>query len=167
MRKNFINTGAPFERMLEQTHTSYLAKKRAKIEKVAPPTRMVRRGAFWIPLHMENPFLDFVGVWSEAGCRALMMEAKSTRTPRLAVGSNDGLNERQWRALRDWHASGCAACVLWEFLGVVKLIMVEDVHEQIKSRKSLAWTDCKCEVRRGIGFVHYDWLTTLRERMPV
>ena len=75
--------GKEFEDILARICDCYRQSGRAKIHKVDPPSKMVGRGPGARIIYGVNPFLDFIGTWSERGNRSLMMEAKSTSNHRL------------------------------------------------------------------------------------
>lgn len=166
-RTNARNTGKSFEGLLETVCVHYAAKGIMRLKKVEPPTRIIGGGHFKRIIFLPNPFLDFVGTWTERAGRAVFIEAKSTSEPKLPLGSDGGVTAKQVDALRDWHGAGAAVGVLWEvkgdvfFVGVRKLLAVLEVE----GRKHLKPHDCE-PVEQGIGCIYFDFRASLASLYP-
>src|SRR3990167_4399727 len=120
MRSNRANDGRAFQALLEKIFFQYQTEGWMRIKKVDPPTRIVGGKIMF----MANPWLDYCGSWTESGGRMIVIEAKSTKEPRLPIG-HGGLTDRQREALRHWRLAGAVACVLWEYAGSVRLFTEE------------------------------------------
>jgi penicillin-binding protein-related factor A (putative recombinase) len=123
LRTNRNNTGKRFEEKIEQAIAYYRRKGILRAEHVDPPTVLVRGKL----IRKANPFLDYVGVWTYGGGRALFFEAKSTSVPRLAISRDGGITERQYDALIQWRAAGAITFVLWEYDGTVLYVPVAQI----------------------------------------
>ena len=120
-RTNWKNDGRGFQDELKLTAEGYRRAGIAKLEKVDPPTRMVGGGKFRKVIFLENPFLDYVGVWTAHHGRALFIEAKSHESGRLPINASGGVSTTQWAALMAWRVAGAAVAVLWRRRGEVRL----------------------------------------------
>lgn len=166
-RKNWKNTGKAFEHELEFTCGAYARAGLATIKKVDPPTRIVGSGFRQKTIHLANPFLDYVGAWTERGGRALFIEGKSTSDHRLSIGRDGGLTEAQVAALTAWRRAGAASFVLWQYQGRVVLLSCLNVEIAIQEgKKSLAF-DEGCPVPRGPAGMIWDFLSIVRSPSAV
>ena len=119
---------------------------------------MVRLGRRWVP-RRNNPFLDFVGVWTETG-RAVFIEAKYTEDEYLRVdGRGGGVDDRQMANLRLWDKAGADAMVIWRSrLGtlVMDVAFLNQVYGKFK-RKYVSYTEAStnwlCTSVRGLLFL--------------
>lgn len=161
------NSGTAFERQLVQIFDGYAKQRRAKIHKVDPPHKVVTRriAGRWVQqvILEENPWLDFAGSWAEAGGRMLVIEAKTTREPRLplrvAKGAS-GLSDEQWRNGIDWQRAGAMVLILWEHRGEIRATtpaMAAHAAREL-GRKSIRWCDAH-PLPRGLGWVRFDVLS--------
>lgn len=150
------NSGTAFERQLELIFQAYLKQGRAKIEKVDPPTKVLGRKVLFMP----NPWLDFAGSWTEQGGRMLMIEAKTTQKPTLALGGSRGLTESQWQNAMDWARAGAMVLILWEHRGEIRATTPAMAMRACREneRKSLRWCDAH-RLPKGSGWVTFDPLT--------
>mgnify|MGYP001604299036 CR=1 FL=1 len=160
MRTNRFNTGKPFEHALEKIAAQYASRGLLSLRKVDPPLRYV--GASIV--HMANPFTDFIGCWSERGGRALFVEAKSTREPKLPVGKS-GLTSAQIDAMHCWSAAGAAAFLLWECRGEVRLWSEAMIVDQTQNIRHLPY-GFGLYVPAGQGWVLHDFLFVMRQLWP-
>lgn len=101
--------GRGFEDEVEATLRCYSSDGFLRCKKVEPPMRIFGGRTIFL----ANPFLDFIGAWSERGGRLVCFECKATRECKLGVGGSGGLNERQLDAMRLWDAAGAVAFLLW------------------------------------------------------
>lgn len=106
------NRGKQFEKDLEEVFTFYEHRRLLVLRKVDPPTQFIGPGKI---IYKANPFLDFVGSWTERGGRMLVIEAKHTDNPKLDISSGAGITTDQMHSLRRWHHAGAVAAVLWRF----------------------------------------------------
>ena len=174
MRTNHFNTGKAFEAEIERVLIQYQASGILRMKKVDPPLRYIGPGKV---LHLANPFVDFVGCWTERGGRMVVMECKSTkrkmqgieldigiqREPRLPLG-DDGLTDRQVDALRHWSAAGAVAFVLWRHGDTDTMLLPWPAIRAVAAagqRRHLLWSDGHL-VRRGLGFVTVDFVAEMR-----
>lgn len=158
------NTGKPFERLIETVSNEYERKRILMLRKVDPPTTVIRGRV----VYLNNPFVDWCGVWIERGARAIHAEAKSTCEPVLGIGHSSGVNERQVNNLVQWDAAGAAAFVLWLYADRVKVLPIRWLldHTQRSGRKSIPWEDAGGECRQGKGFVLWDYVEIMRLIWP-
>jgi penicillin-binding protein-related factor A (putative recombinase) len=164
---NFRNDGRAWEATVEAILTQYTARGLLRLRKVEPPTRTIGGKGFRKVIYLPNPFLDYVGAWTEAGGRAVFMEAKSTSEDRLPMGGSGGLSAGQVENLFNWTNAGAVAFVLWEAPAGVVFIRAESVRSAfVKNRKSLA-PDDGVPVKAGVGFVVWDFLAVMRETYHV
>lgn len=164
------NGGTEFETHVEIVCDAYRAQGLADIEKVAPPVKvfgMDARGMARVAL-LTNPFLDFVGTWTEQGGRAIHLEAKATSTPRLPVGNKDGVDADQLANLRRWYKAGAAVGVLWQHAETVRFVSLTMIEHalNVDQRKSVPWIDGYI-LPPGPGLVSFDFLAMLRVLFPL
>lgn len=154
------NTGKAFEQVLTEICGHYASRGLLRVKKVDPPTKTFGRGQI---IHLPNPFLDFVGCWTARAGRAVFFEAKSvTNKPHLAFGSG-GLSDTQIESLRQWHAAGAVAFVLWERSGEVRLVTWPQIGDALKlGRRHLVWEDCYA-VPQGKGYLIHDFLQVMEQ----
>lgn len=158
--------GKAFEETITSHCEAYRAQGRAKIHKVDPPSRVVGRGADAQVIYQENPFLDFVGTWTESGNRAIMLEAKSTAKHRLAIDTRKGgLTRDQITAMRDWARAGTVTALLWHRsdLQEIKVVGLETIDWAVANgARSLRWADFQ-PCLRGQGYIRFDFLAELAD----
>ena len=155
------SAGEAHEAEIELICGQYRKQKRAKIHKVDPPIRIVRRGKQAIGIPQPSPFVDWLGCWTERGGRLIHIESKSTREPRLPLLTKEGLKGSQYDNLIAWHRAGAIVGVLWGHAGGMKLISLPTIAHAIESeQKSLKWRHHR-SCRRGTGLVTWDFLTDL------
>lgn len=160
------NQGRAFQNEITRTAEIYEQKGLLRLAKVDPPMRIVGTGHARKTIMLDNPFLDFHGAWRERGGRALCIEAKSTEKPTLGLCQSGGITENQWRNLQSWAGNGAACCVLWGYRGETRYVPLQAIAAQLRAGiKHLKW-DNATVVPRGLGFVFFDWLQTLREYHP-
>lgn len=154
-------TGKPFEAEVERVLGHYRSRGVMRVCKIDPPT--VIRGK--LVIQKENPFLDYVGVWTACGNRSLMIEAKSTKEPHLPFG-NGGLSENQQDAMRHWHHAGAVVFVLWRHAETTALVTWPHVETVIRTgRRSLPWPTGYL-LEQGEGFELFDFATVMRFQWP-
>lgn len=161
----FRNTGKPFEKQIADIASIYEQRNLLALEKVDPPTRVIGTGNNRKVIFTTNPHLDFIGVWTERGSRALHLEAKSTDDDRLPIGPG-GIRDSQVRSMHRWHAQGIALGILWECRGQVRFISYERMRRAIAQNfKSFAIEET-VPVKQGTGFILYDFIENLRTAYP-
>lgn len=151
--------GDAFESTIELILTGYERTRRATINKVDPPTKVVGKGKV---IHMANPFLDYVGAWTERGGRAIFLEAKSTAGPTLKLCASGGLTDKQWEALHRWDQAGAVTGILWGHAGQIKAINLPTIRQAITTRRSIKWEHYR-PCRKGTGLITHDFLAELAE----
>jgi penicillin-binding protein-related factor A (putative recombinase) len=151
------NRGTAFERELGLLFDAYRGANRADIQKVEAPTKVFGAGKAKRTIHLTNPFLDYVGAWTERSGRMIQLEAKHTESPRLALGGADGLTRSQWDAARAWDKAGAMVLLLWQYRDEVRVTTPHlAMHAaQINGRKSIRWADAY-RMPAGLGFIRYD-----------
>jgi len=153
------NQGTEFENELKLIFSAYKTQGRATLEKVDPPSKVLGNRV----IYMENPFLDFVGSWTEQGGRALFIEAKATDEPRLLIGgksNSNGMKDNQLANALAWWRAGAMVLVLWRFQGEVRVFTPAMAkHATMENgRRSLRFCDAH-RLPSGYGFLRYDPLT--------
>lgn len=170
MRTNRHNTGIGFQGMIESTARTYQASGWMRLRKVDPPTRVVGSGAARRIIYLENPFLDFIGSWTERKGRMVVIECKSTSKEKLPFDSSGGVTVAQLDSLRHWHNAGAVAFVLWEFKGQVKMVTAEflakcrDENRREEHFKYIHWEDLGEPMKQGRGLNLVDFLPEMRAR---
>lgn len=155
------NDGKSFEALVATICGHYAARGILRARKVDPPTKTFGKGKI---IHLENPFLDFVGTWTERSGRALFFECKSTSSHRLPFGAG-GITDNQTESLRQWAYAGAVAFVLWEYKGLVKLIPQTVLGLALaKGARSIMWEaeEQGTQVLPGLGFIMYDFAAVMR-----
>jgi penicillin-binding protein-related factor A (putative recombinase) len=168
------NQGTWFERDIGRIADAYREKQLLDISKVDPPTRVI-----WIPaakrkpgqpaqtvLQLANPFLDYMGTWTERAGRAVFLEAKSTSEPRLPLMQDSGLKQRQIDSLSRWARGGAAVGVLWGHANAIRFVPLAAVQAQLAAGvKHLKWEHARV-VQPGFGWCTWDFLQALRVYHP-
>lgn len=156
---NARNDGRALEAMIQGTATAYRHANVLRLEKVDPPTRVFGGRVIF----MENPFADFIGGWTERGGRLLLIEAKSTSVPKLALGAKLTTKQRDW--LLRWHQAGAAVGVIWEFQGACRFLPLGQIVKTWPLRKHIKWEEAE-PISQGQGFVLIDFVQNLRRWYP-
>lgn len=153
-------TGTDFERNLELVWDAYRKRGICDVEKVDPPTRNVSRRV----IQLANPFLDYVGTWTEIGGRAIFLEAKSTQDPRLELGAG-GVTSKQQAALVRWDRAGAVTGIVWHHRGEVKVITAATFKAafSMDGVKSFKWRQIP-PTPRGEGWIIWDVMASLADR---
>lgn len=161
--------GKWLEEEITRIANDYDRRRVLSLNKVDPPTRMImdKRTKRWIPIHLANPFLDFVGAWTEQRGRGIFLEAKSTTEPRLQLGSG-GISDNQWIALQRWRKAGAAVGVLWGYTPTheIRFVPFELIESQLRNdAKHVKWQHAS-EIPRGLGFCTWNFAAILAEYHP-
>lgn len=157
-------TGKGLEGRIEVAAGVYSNRRVCYLKKVDPPTKTIIQGGKPQTILLENPFLDFVGVWTERAGRLIVLEAKTTSEARLPMVTG-GLTQKQIDALRAWHNAGAAVGVIWEFnlnWGWVSLPLIQKTLSG--GRKSVPWEDAEI-ISQG-ECVLIDFMRNLRRDYP-
>ncbi len=80
---------------------------------------------------------DFIGHTVEG--QAILLEAKSTAAPRLAVPHPRGIKGHQWVALRDADAANAISGLVWLHDNEVCALSFQAAHRLLGSRRSIPW----------------------------
>jgi len=156
-------SGAALESEIELICDAYARQGLAKIHKVDPPTRIVRKGRQVFGVQMKSPFVDWIGSWTTRGGQLVHLESKSTKEPRLGLLTDAGLKQDQYEKLIAWDRSGAKVGVLWGHKGQMKLISLPTIAHAIETGdKSLKWRHHR-SCPRGAGFVSWDFLACLED----
>jgi hypothetical protein len=136
------------------------------LRKCDPPSRTINVNGRVVTTLLKNPFPDFVGVWTTGGGRALFIEAKSTKEPRLPIMcKSGGLTIPQVNALSCWHDGGGAVGVIWEhelhwkFVGIKQIQKTLLMKRGTQPRKSIRWDEAE-EIRTN-GVILIDFLENI------
>jgi penicillin-binding protein-related factor A (putative recombinase) len=161
--KRSNDAGKSFQTRLESIFLGYRKAGRADIEKIDPPLKVYGTGAKRSVVFLENPWLDYSGVWTESGGRAIHIEAKSTEGERLALGGS-GVSDNQIKALRRWTNFGAVAAVAWHHGNEIKIVPAKELLDAWDAgAKSMQWRHLPA-VERGMGLVEFDILAALAAR---
>lgn len=136
LRTNRKNDGREFEKRIADSLALYQANGWMRIKKVEQPIKMFGRRV----IHLKNPFLDFIGSWTERFGKMVAFETKSTSVPKLQTHSG-GLTEAQIDAMRLWTRAGAVTFLLWDYKGNVNFWSHEMVEEQTATRRHLRFED--------------------------
>jgi hypothetical protein len=158
--------GQDFEKRIKDICDLYEIQGIARLRKVDPPTRILRPpGRKPITIHLESPYLDFVGTWIEKGGKTIMVECKSTEEPRLAIlaekQKGSGIKHSQLENAFAWEKAGAAVGFLWHHNGQVRMVTPSMVAAHATARKSIPWLEAH-RVPPGDGFIFHDFLALLR-----
>jgi len=125
-----MKRGAEFEKEVIRRAALYEKERLLVLRKVDPPTRIIGKAKI---IYLPNPFLDFVGSYTEAGGRAIFIEAKQTDGDKLGIGSSNssGVTVKQLHALRVWSASGAIAAVLWKTPNAIWFVPIEAIESMM------------------------------------
>ena len=113
LRTNRFNDGREFQAAVQAQLQDYQFQGIMRLRRVSPPTRIVGSGRCRRVIFLDNPFHDFIGVWSRGGGRMVVIECKDTEDGRLPVGGSGGVTENQWNQLQHWTNANAVAFVLW------------------------------------------------------
>jgi len=159
---NARNNGSRFEEQIGTILKVYASRGFMRCRKVEQPIKTFGPPGRQRVVHLENPFLDFVGAWTERSGRAIFFEAKSTSEPKLRLGTG-GLSETQAASLHLWEVANAVTFLLWEYDGDVRLWTNRMIAAQSKEWRHLKFENGKI-IPPGIGFVFWDFrsvMTTL------
>jgi penicillin-binding protein-related factor A (putative recombinase) len=112
-RTNRFNDGREFQDAIKAQLKEYQFKGIMRVKQVSPPVRLIGTGTYRRVIFLENPWLDFLGVWTRSAGRMVLIECKSTEEARLPVGGSGGVTEDQWNELQHWNNANAVAFVLW------------------------------------------------------
>lgn len=155
--------GDALEAEIELICSGYLQQGVAKIHKVDPPIKIVRRGKSAIGIPQPSPWVDWLGCWTAQGGRTVHFESKNTGQPRLPLLTKDGLKESQWDNLVKWHRAGALTGVIWGHQGRMKFISLATIaHALEQGDRSLKWRHHQL-IPRGAGLVTWDFLAAAAE----
>ncbi len=173
MSRASAKNGSTFEAAITRTLEAYRVYGVCDVEKVEPPIKTFGTPQNRKVIFLENPFLDFIGSWTEMAGKLLVIECKSTETDTLSIGgipvkagrrtvtAAKGITQAQIDAGHRWHRAGAAVCYLWHYRGEVRLTTPHMLTVQLRTRRSLRWCDAH-PVPQGRGFIIYDFLALLR-----
>lgn len=146
----------------------YAQRNTARIKKVDPPSRITGTGAKRRTIYMLNPFVDFIGAWTQRAGRAIAIEAKSTAEPSLPICQDGGITKNQWDLLNEWRRAGAAVGVLWGYRTEIRFVPFEALRAQLNATppvKHVKWEHAT-PIPQGLGFCSFDFLVTLGEYHP-
>lgn len=160
------NTGKWLQDEIDAIAKDYQRRGILTLKKVDPPTRVIP-GPRPKVIMLENPFLDFIGTWTERQGRCLVLEAKSTEEPKLTICNSGGLSERQWNALHAWETAGAVTGVLWGYREAeIRFVPMAALRAQWRSEaKHIKWENAT-PIPRGTGFCTWDFAAVLRQYFP-
>lgn len=154
--------GHQFEHEIETSIRHYASQGILCLKPTAPPVRVIGWGQQRRVIFLPNPFLDFIGAWTECGGLLLAIEAKETSEGRLAVNNrNGGVDRRQFDAMRMWESAGGVAIVLWRSPCGVRLLAMGDLRNAVAKGQRLRDTD-GILVNAGPKWCPIDFIAALR-----
>ena len=156
MRKNWSNTGKPFEKLIKDICSVYESLGILRMVKVDPPVRIIGRGKM---LFMANELPDFVGC-DHTG-RMLAIEAKSTAKKFLPLNRPGGVTANQNALLSKWRRMGAIAGVLWETGDRVWWLSADTIQSVIATGGKSATPALATPIPRGNGYVIWDFAPTI------
>lgn len=111
MAVSYANRGMAFEHLINITNQQYFQKRRATIQKVATPWKVIRRGKKIVNAFPEGKStVDYIGVYNG---RPIAFDAKSTReTTRFPLAN---IEDHQVKFLKQWKQNGGISFILVEF----------------------------------------------------
>lgn len=160
MRTNRNNTGKAWEKTIEIIGIQYASQRLMRFRKIDPPLRYIGGRV----LHLANPWLDYGGCWTERQGRMVVFEAKSTKEPRLPLGSG-GLTTNQMANMHLWTNAGAVVFLLWECHGRCALWNYQMIVEQGKEWKHLKHEN-GLPVGQGMGHVIFDFRQVMLKLWP-
>lgn len=168
MAKKEKGTGTSFEEHVQIVAAAYEVQGRAALSKQSAPVLVLMGGRKVIPL--KNPYLDFSGTWIERGGRALHIEAKASKVPRLPIyveTKGAGLTTEQIESLERWRTAKAAVLVLWEHDGEVRGVTLSHIYKarDEENRMSVPWA-WAYPIPKGEGLVSFDFLALLAQLYP-
>ena len=156
------NTGKDLENRIAKIAQIYEAQGVAVLRKCDPPSRTFNINGKNITTLLKNPYPDFVGVWAERGGRTLMIEAKSTKEPRLPImGKSGGVKKEQVDSLMLWESFGAAVGVVWEYdlhWRFVSLELINKIANEKRGknyRKSIRWEEAQAIQQNGMNYMDF------------
>lgn len=163
LRTNWRNDGRDFEAEFKQTCDAYRRQGILRMEKVGPPARVMGGGSKERRvIFMENPFADWMGVWTERGRTALLLETKSTAEPKLQFGSTISDTQIEW--LIRWAHAGMVTGVVWRWTVERKTVFIPIglLHQVHRSGRRHLKFDEGDPIGQGLGFCLLDFAANLR-----
>ena len=156
------NTGKDLEKRIADIAKIYEAQERALIHKCDPPSRTINVKGKTFTTLLKNPFPDFVGTWTENGGKALLIEAKSTKHPRLPIMcKSGGVTIDQIKHLTHWHHAGAAVGIVWEHELHWRFVGIRQVHETLllkrgnQPRRSIKWDEAEVIPQNGMNYMDF------------
>lgn len=158
-------TGQDLERTIGLVCDGYRLAKIADIRKVDNPIKVFGAGPAKRVIHLENPWLDFVGVWTAAGGRMVCFEVKCTVDDTLRVlnpgQSGSGISHAQLMNALRWKAAGAAVGFLWGRGRELRIMTPTMVQAATLNRRSVRWIDAH-RVPEGPGQIFFDFLPLIQ-----
>lgn len=144
------NSGHQFETDLLADCAQYQKAGVMRLKKVDNPIKTFGKRV----IHLKNPFLDFVGSWTERSGRMICIEAKASKGPKLPLGSK--LTTAQQDNLRLWERAGAVSFLIWNYGSECRIWTVAMIEEEAKHRKHLKFEN-GIKVPVGDGFLRWDF----------
>jgi hypothetical protein len=113
---------------------------------------------FKVPEEMQQTPCDFFG-WTPLG-RAILIECKQVRRPRLPIGSSNGLQAHQWNALELAFRCGAYSYLIWRNGDETAVLTFAELSDFAKGMRSIPWTAC-------CGFKSLGWQDVIRRDLRV
>ena len=162
-----MKSGESFEQQIAKIGEQYERRGIMRVSKVDPPVKHLGKKHENRLIYLANPYLDFVGAWSERGGRAIFFEVKDIDRTTLPTGvkTGDGVSVNQMIALMRWRDAGAACFVLWRSGAVVRLVTVETLRLAQTEGRGVRAEEC-IPVAQGMGFILYDFAAAMRTVFP-
>lgn len=159
------NQGKGLQGEIERIAIEYQRKGILWLKKIDPPCRIVGKGINRKVIFLENPWLDFQGIWTRHNGRAISLEAKMTDEPKLQFGKG-GLTDTQLLSMGTHSAHGAATGVLWMFGGAIRFLAYGTLQAIQRNGARHAKWDQATEIQRGLGFITWDFERILQLFYP-
>ena len=139
------NTGKALENIIENSAKRYELDGKLMLRKCDPPSLSYNKNGRTNHVLLQNPFLDFIGSLPDGRC--VQIEAKSTKDPRLHLGGNNGVTQKQIDSIKAWERFNVITFVIWEHngnYGYLDYEIIQKITSQKRGssyRKSIRWEE--------------------------
>lgn len=168
MAVSYANRGMAFEHLINITNQQYFQKRRATIQKVATPWKVIRRGKKIVNAFPEGKStVDYIGVYNG---RPIAFDAKSTRETTRFPLSN--IEDHQFKFLKRWQDNGGISFILVEFAkkNEVYILSLSELEKWLRKaneggRKSVPyeWFIMNCELVKSKNGILLDYLGVIEK----
>lgn len=169
MAVSYANRGMAFEHLINITNQQYFQKRRATIQKVATPWKVIRRGKKIVNAFPEGKStVDYIGVYNG---RPIAFDAKSTRETTRFPLSN--IEDHQHEFLKQWQQNGGISFILigFEKKHEVYILTINQLQKWLESaenggRKSIPyeWFMINCDLVKSKNGILLDYLSLIEKK---